>query len=292
MPGHLRPCNHFLVSSASVRTLVMCRNGMASSLLKAQSLSRPSTRRCKVSPVISGLTIGSLSSRVNRRRGNGGASCFLRRPACRRAAEDLACASLRRRGVMRIRSSRASRLDRRWAGRGVRNSGTGRAAGWGQRGGGGGVDAEGWAIFFEDWMKAIGAIVRSDCGGEFQRRVQEGFLHRFAIGREVGGMAVEVMEKNCAIRMAGVVVLGSENAAIGGDFAIREFFFFDDDAEGVVGAGVGVEIEIPAENFSEAHGEFGAFAGFDYGFEERAVNRASDAGGFGFGGVFADFGVE
>src|SRR5215469_5940665 len=40
----------------------MWRSGMASSFLKAQSLSRPSTCRRKVSPVISGLTSGSRSS--------------------------------------------------------------------------------------------------------------------------------------------------------------------------------------------------------------------------------------
>ena len=98
-------------------------------------------------------------------------------------------------------------------------------------------------------MVATGAVVRSDGGGEFQRGVEEGFLHRLAIGREVGGMAVEVMEKDGAIGMAGVVVLGGEDAAVGGCFAIREFFLFDNDAESVVGARIGVEIEIPAENF-------------------------------------------
>src|ERR1700722_13061851 len=72
----------------------------------------------------------------------------------------------------------------------------------GSAGGGGVVDAEVWAIFFEDWMKAIGAVVRSDCGGEFQRRVEKRLFHRFAIGREVGGMASEVVEKNCAIGTA------------------------------------------------------------------------------------------
>src|ERR1700757_5155862 len=100
------------------------------------------------------------------------------------------------------------------------------------------------------------------------------------------------MEKDGAIGVAGVVVFGGEDAAVGGGFAIREFFLFDDDAEGVVGARVGVEIKIPAENFCEAHGEFRSFAGFDHGFKERAVNRAGDAGGFGFGGDLADFGVE
>src|SRR5580704_16965705 len=39
------------------------------------------------------------SARVSRRRGNGGALCFWQPLACQLAAEDLACASLLRRGV-------------------------------------------------------------------------------------------------------------------------------------------------------------------------------------------------
>ena len=42
VPGHLIPCHHCLVTSASVRTLVMWRSGMLSRLLSAQILSMPS----------------------------------------------------------------------------------------------------------------------------------------------------------------------------------------------------------------------------------------------------------
>ena len=74
--------------------------------------------------------------------------------------------------------------------------------------GGGVINAEVRAIFFEDWMVAACAVMRGDGGGEFQRGVEEGFFHRFAIGREVGGMAGEIMEEDGAIGVAGVVVFG------------------------------------------------------------------------------------
>src|ERR1700722_12993289 len=76
----------------------------------------------------------------------------------------------------------------------------------GSAGGGGVVYAKMRAIFFQDWMEAAGAVVRSDRSGEFQRRVEEGFFHRLAVGREVGGMAGEVVEEDGAIGVAGVVV--------------------------------------------------------------------------------------
>ena len=123
------------------------------------------------------------------------------------------------------------------------------------------IDSEMRPVFFQNWVKAAVAEMRSNRRGEFQWRVQEGFLHGFAVGRVIGGVARGIVKKHRAIYAATIDVFGGENFSVGSELAAGELLFLHHHPESVARPRVGIEIEVPAENFRQAHGQLRLLAG-------------------------------
>src|SRR5271170_8153246 len=99
--------------------------------------------------------------------------------------------------------------------------------------------------------------------------MQERLLHGLPFRRVIRGNAVGAMKQNGAVRMPAVYVFRSENAAVGSHFAARKSLFLDDYAESIAGPRIGVKIQIPAENFRQAHRQLRLLSRVQHRAEKR-----------------------
>src|SRR5712692_9457569 len=141
-------------------------------------------------------------------------------------------------------------------------------------------------------MVAAAAEVRGNGRGKLQRRAQEGFLERFAVGCVESGLAPRLVEEHSLVAAAAVVVFRGKDGSVGCGPPIEIPFLLHHDAESVARAWVGVEIQVPGEDFGEAHSEFRAFARIGHGVEQRIVDLPGNAGDFSFRGNRLDLGME
>jgi len=145
---------------------------------------------------------------------------------------------------------------------------------------------------FQNRMVARLAEVRSDRGGEFQRRVEECALEGFSVDGVVAGMSQVIVKQQGLVFFVFVVVFGGEDFSVARGFAVGVFLFLEDHAKGVAFSRVGVEVEIVSKDLGKAHCEFGRFACLGDSFEKRIADLAGDGGDFDFGRNGFYFGGE